>query len=296
MTALSNLRHRASRVLQQAYRVEGFRRAASLVKRRQSVLDFYVATPPDPQVTVDLFEGAWSSAFPPPLQGVRAGNAELFNDERILWASEQAGGVEGKSVLELGPLEGAHTYLMEKLGAQSVVAVESNSSAFMKCLIVKELTGLTKSRFLLADVTEYLKHTTQKYDIILASGLLYHMKDPIELVDLMYRRCSNHIMVWTHYYDPVVRPDKNNRFNGIVKIIYKNHTYSLHRYEYEGSLGWAGFCGGNASYSHWMERDDLFRLVESAGFRLVDVAFDDPEHPNGPALALVAQKVDPDSA
>src|SRR5262249_54236068 len=45
--------------------------------------------------------------------------------------------VDGRSVLELGPLEGGHTKQMLDLGARSVLAIESSPEAFLKCLTVK---------------------------------------------------------------------------------------------------------------------------------------------------------------
>ena len=47
----------------------------------------------------------------------------------------------GKTVLELGPLEGAHTYQLHQRGA-NIVAVEASKQAYLKCLITKEIVGL----------------------------------------------------------------------------------------------------------------------------------------------------------
>ncbi len=38
------------------------------------------------------------------------------------------------------------------------------------------------------------------YDIVFASGVLYHMEKPIELLDLI-SRVSDKIFIWTQYYD-----------------------------------------------------------------------------------------------
>src|SRR4051794_24322459 len=53
-----------------------------------AILDAYASAAPSPQLTVDLFRGEWSSAFPPEL-GVEAGAAPLFEDRRIEWILEQ---------------------------------------------------------------------------------------------------------------------------------------------------------------------------------------------------------------
>ena len=51
-------------------------------------------------------------------------------------------------MLELGPLEGAHTYMLDRAGASEVVAIEGNTRAFLKCLITKELLSMPSARFL----------------------------------------------------------------------------------------------------------------------------------------------------
>ncbi len=95
-----------------------------------SILDAYVRSAPSAQNAVDIFKGEWASQFPAALTvPVQAGGIPLFEDGRIIDAIQQFGGVEGMRVLELGPLEGAHSYMMELYGAASVTAVESNTTS-----------------------------------------------------------------------------------------------------------------------------------------------------------------------
>ena len=114
-----------------------------------AIVDVYVREPPSAQLAIDLFEGEWTTEMPEHL-GVQAGTLKLTQDPRIRWIIEQAQGVDGLDVLELGPLEAAHTYMLEQAGAV-VTAVESNTRAYMRCLIVKELLALRGSTFMLGD-------------------------------------------------------------------------------------------------------------------------------------------------
>ena len=93
------------------------------------VLDTYARDAPNPQQTLDIFAGAWSSQFPAEL-GLRAGASALFEDPRLQRLIELAGGIKDYRVLELGPLEGAHSYMMEKAGARSVLAIEACVMSF----------------------------------------------------------------------------------------------------------------------------------------------------------------------
>jgi hypothetical protein len=66
--------------------------------------------------------------------------------------------------------------------------------------------------------------------------------------------------------------------------------YTLHRYVYGDALESSAFCGGNAAYSNWLSRADLLAGLARVGWSVDAIAFDDPGHLNGPALALVATR------
>src|SRR5262245_48420088 len=95
----------------------------------------YVSAAPCLQNAVDAVAG-WSSAFPPKYE-LKAGALSTYSDPRIQWAIECFGSLEGRHVLELGPLEGGHTSMLEAAGAR-IDAIEANQVAFMRCLITKE--------------------------------------------------------------------------------------------------------------------------------------------------------------
>ncbi|HEY9709972.1 MAG TPA: hypothetical protein V6D48_17330, partial [Oculatellaceae cyanobacterium] len=127
-----------------------------------NILDKYVTSVPSPQNAFDIFKGEWSSKLPEPFAALQAGSAPLFEDPRIDWCNAQFGGFEGKTVLELGPLEAGHTYMIERLGAGEIVSIEANTRAYLKCLIVKELLELKHTRFLCGDFVEYLRTNPKK--------------------------------------------------------------------------------------------------------------------------------------
>ena len=258
------------------------------------VLDAHHTGAPCPQASVDLFAKEWASRLPPSLEGVSAGQVPLFEDERMSWAIEALGGVSGMSVLELGPLEGGHTFMLERAGAESVVAVESNGRAYLKCLVVKELLALERARFLLGDAIGYLRGEGEAFDLCVANGILYHMPNPVALVGAISRRAQRLIM-WTHYYDSrVARANRRMR-----RKMSQSHTatashdgfqHTLHEHRYGLSLRSAGFCGGTQRTSNWLSREDLMRCLDHYGWTDVQTAFERRDHPNGPSLALVARQ------
>src|SRR5262245_51615826 len=86
-------------------REEALRRAV-----RQATLDLYVDTAPTDQQAVDIFRGEWGSRFPASRPDLKSGDIPLFEDVRVEWGLRELGGVVGKSVLELGPMEGGHSW------------------------------------------------------------------------------------------------------------------------------------------------------------------------------------------
>lgn len=258
-----------------------------------SILDSYIKSDPSLQNALDIFKGEWASTLPSPFSDLEAGSSELFNDARVSWLAEKIGGVADKSVLELGPLEGGHTYMFEKLGASEIVAIEANTRAFLKCLVVKELLGLRCAQFLCGDFTEFLRQEGSSFQICFASGVLYHMQNPVELIALLARRCSEHLFLWTHYYDASVilpSPPLATKFNGSKQGEYKGFKHTLYRQEYQSALNFSGFCGGNAPTSCWMTQADIIRCLQYFGFEVVATEFDHRDHPNGPAVGLLAKR------
>jgi hypothetical protein len=255
-----------------------------------TINDSYITIAPSGQNAVDIFRGQWASALPTAL-GVKAGAAPLFDDRRISWAIEQFGGVKDQRVLELGPLEGGHSYMLAAAGAE-VLAVESNTRAYLRCLVAKELTGTESVRFQLGDFMAYLQACADRFDVCVASGVLYHMRNPVETLACT-AKVAKKLFLWTHYYDAEVlaaRADTPARFGAATPAEFAGFAHTLHRHVYGAALDQAGFCGGDAPYSNWLSRDDLLGGLAHVGWRVEAIAFEDPQHPNGPALALTATR------
>jgi hypothetical protein len=246
------------------------------------ILNQYIMSAPSPQNAIDIFEGEWASELPDP--SLIAGSITLFDDYRIKWFAEHLGGFQNKTILELGPLEAGHTYMLERLGAASIVSIEANTRAFLKCLIVKEIFDLEHTRFLCGDFIEYLRSNQQRFNICLASGVLYHMTNPVELIALLAETADN-VCLWTHYYDPDVI-----QFQSSQEAEYAGFAHTLYYRAYGEGANWAGFCGGGRPYCYWMTRDDIVRGLKHFGLTEITIGIEEPQHQNGPAFTLVASR------
>ena len=77
---------------------------------RVNILDQYKLSSPSVQNALDIFEGEWSSRLPGEFADLRAGSLPLFDVHLIDWFAGHIGGIHGKSILDLGPLEGGNAY------------------------------------------------------------------------------------------------------------------------------------------------------------------------------------------
>ena len=149
---------------------------------------------PSNQTGIDVFRGNWASDLSSLLGVNGTGPSPLFTQDGRPKAFADAfgngGSLSGMNILELGPLEGGHTYMLEQLGASNVTAVESNIVSWLKCLVIKELLELQRSKFLLGDVLAYLSVCDTRYDAVMASGILYHMADPVTLIERISNICD----------------------------------------------------------------------------------------------------------
>jgi hypothetical protein len=256
----------------------------------ESHFDQYVDAFPHHQNAVNAIPG-WTGAFPSQFD-IKAGSIPLFDDPRIKWCLEHFGPVAGCHVLELGPLEGAHTSILDAAGA-TVEAIEANKLAYMRCLVFKEVLNLTRSHFYLGNFEKWLERVTTCYDLILACGVLYHMKDPLRLLELISEH-TRAVYLWTHYMSETNMPATDPRrrvFVGDAEVqLFRGVRVRLHRRTYASAPGRPDFCGGMYDEHRWMQREDLLAVLSALGFSRLSVGHDDVHHSNGPALSIFARK------
>jgi Protein of unknown function (DUF1698) len=233
----------------------------------------------------ELFKGEWASDIP----GFGMGELALFDDPRVHWLGKQLGGFAGKRILELGPLEGAHSWMMSRAGAAQIVAIEANVRAFLKCLIVKNALKFDAD-FWLGDFCAYLANTNHSYDFVLASGVLYHIIEPVQLLADV-ARVAPRVGLWTHYYDRDVmsaRAELRTRFARAPRVErFRGREVVTFEQRYVHPVGSPWFRGGPAEVSRWLTRESLLAVLDALGFHCV-IHEDTKEHPNGPALLIYA--------
>ena len=256
-------------------------------QKQLNILDAYSPDFPTHQIAFDLFKGEWSSAVP----GYETGHIGLFSDQRVDWFAESCGGFEGKKILELGPLEAGHTFMLARSGAASVLSIESNQRAYLKCLIVQQALKFPAD-FMLGDFQPFLATTSETFDFVLCSGVLYHLTDPIGFLTNI-GRVAKSVGIWTHYYDRDVIEGTDYlkpKFAPTSKPLKTAHrTLQLFEQSYLQALDWNGFCGGPKITSYWLTKHDILAHLQDQGFA-VKIGDDDTAHPHGPCMLIYAEK------
>ncbi|OCP18534.1 MULTISPECIES: class I SAM-dependent methyltransferase [unclassified Ensifer] len=260
----------------------------------ETVFDQYCHDIPTAQNAVSALTG-WTSQFPPSAN-VSAGSHPLFADTRIEWALQHAGPMADKRILEIGPLEGMHTYMLNQHDPAVIDAVEANKQCFLRCLVTKEILSINRARFHLGDALKWLEATEAKYDLGIASGVLYHMADPGLFLQLLAARCDQ-LFLWTHYFSDTAMPAEDVRrlaFSGkSSQRTIEGVPLTYHERRYFQANESKAFCGGMRDRHFWISREDILELLSALGFVDVEIAHDEPAHPGGPCFSIFARRAAP---
>ena len=188
--------------------------------------------------------------------------------------------------------------MLERLGAQRIDSIEANKLAYLRCLVAKEVYGLRRARFHL-DFLRALQNPT-RYNLIVACGVLYHMADPLLLLERMAAR-TDALYLWTHYFDDAEMPKGDPRRGAfrapeppheeITRIEHFNGIdMKLHLRSYYRAWQKTQYCGGPVDRHYWLEKSQLIAALGALGFN--SLAYNDvaPDHPNGPAISIFARR------
>ncbi len=194
---------------------------------------------------------------------------EPGKDLRTKVVLDESGGLAGKRVLDVGCLEGGFSVEFARRGASEVLGVEARRVSVRRCDLVRELTGLNNLRFLCGDVLHELSRAQDPFDIVFATGILYHLPHPDTVLRLIRERCRGFMLLCTH----VARPEASSHgcSEDVVQYFGEQGTYSGRNYSESGPDPaverdndlWAAWSNEG---SFWPFEDDLVRMIEAAGF------------------------------
>ena len=197
------------------------------------------------------------------------GSAELMDDGRV----EQfvAAFPSARSVLELGSLEGAHSFSLARRGL-TVTALEGRQANVEKARFVQSLLGVDGVTFERADLETASLAGFGQFDAIFCAGLLYHLRRPWRLLD-SFASVAPNVLLQTHY-----ARDATTTSDGVPGASY-------------GEFGLRDPLSGLSASSFWMTLQAIEERLAAAGFQ-VETLENSPEHQHGPSVTLAGRRAD----
>ena len=142
---------------------------------------------------------------------------------------------------------------------------------------------MKRAEFLLGDFNLYLQQCTERFDMVFACGVLYHMEDPLTLIRGI-ARATDRCLVWTHYFD-------EQRGDGRVAVpaALDGFTGTYYRARYHDRAQ-ASFWGGNKPSASWMTRGDILAAFSHFGFDEIEIITEDQDAEPGPTITFAARR------
>ena len=194
------------------------------------------------------------------------GKANLMDDGRIDQFSRAF--PAARSVLELGSLEGAHSFSLARR-VDRVVAVEGREENIARAEFVRELLKIENVTFVEADLETTPLEQFGTFDAVFCVGLLYHLPKPWLLLD-QFAGVAPSLFLQTHYAER-----EESSVDGMPGRTYRE-------------FGRDDPLSGLSPTSFWLTIPALTQRLEESGYA-VEILEADTGHKNGPIVTLAAR-------
>lgn len=196
-----------------------------------------------------------------------------FADVRTELVVEACGGsLVGRTVVDLGCLEGGFSLAFAERGADHVVGIEARSLSVERCELARKLRGTERVEFVVADIKDELVKR-EPFDVVFAAGILYHVGDPAEMLRIIRSSCSGLVLIDTHIADPDVA---THGCSELADLQSGGQSYRGRWFpEYDPTASsdakdgylWAAWSDSDA---FWPVEDELVRMISDAGFATIE--------------------------
>ena len=181
---------------------------------------------------------------------------------------------EAKTILELGSLEGAHTFILaQRPGVKRVVAIEGREANLRKARFLQQLLQVPNAEFVQANLENVDVGQFGTFDAVFCSGLLYHLPEPWKLLKQL-PGVAPLLFIWTQYASEEEARDVGHGLRGKIYI--------------EG--GPDEPLSGLSTSATWLTLASLREVLARSGYATIDIIHDDVTHQNGPAVTIGATR------
>jgi SAM-dependent methyltransferase len=217
--------------------------------------------------------GSWAYDIPLPYGLWTRGNQGLPHTrlKRIVQAAADLAGTPLAQcrVLDLGCLDGIFSIEFAMQGC-SVVGIEIRESNIEKAEFARKAIGLSNVSFVRDDVRNISHAKYGDFDIIVCSGILYHLDAPgvFKVIEQMHDMANRLVVIDTHIS---LRPTLSVSYKGIE---YHGSSYREHSpHESQAEKDKKLFASYDNAESFWLTRPSLVNALANAGFTSVHECF-----------------------
>lgn len=204
-------------------------------------------------------------------EGKRSTNQEI-PDLRIIQLNNLVD-LCNKKILEVGCFEGVHTTGLMHY-SENVYAVDVRIENVIKTLARCTAYNIFPKVFMInVENDEYL-NSLEEFEILHHVGVLYHLFDPVNHLNIILKKIKNAILLDTHY-------------STIESSTHVDHSGYVYK-EYQ-ELGYYDVFSGINKSSKWLTKMHILELLKNNGFKTIDILSDRLER-NGDRITLVAKK------
>jgi len=229
------------------------------------------ATPSEATLNLEaefVRRGPWVTRFE---IGGRAygGTFDAMNDARV--SEFFAVLPEVRTILELGSLEGGHTFALAKHpGVERVLGLEARDFNIARAMFAKSVLKIENVDFVQANLEEMPLSWFGQFDAIFCSGLMYHLPRPWEL-PIHMAQVTRSVYLSTHYATTEQTQEQRGSYVGCF------YTES----------GLQDPLSGMSEQSFWPTLEGLERMFHDAGFHDFRVMSKNTQHPHGALVNAV---------
>jgi SAM-dependent methyltransferase len=199
------------------------------------------------------------------------------------------GRLAGRSIVDLGCLEGGYTAEFARLGMEAL-GIEVRQSNYENCLFVGKAINLPNLRFVHDTVWNVANYG--QFDAVFCCGLLYHLDRPREFLRLISGLCRRIILVQTHFSTEEdiqkygLSPMTENE--GLPGRWYQDRSPDATRELLEASK-WASWENDR---SFWIQREHLIGAIHENGFDMVFEQYDCLNSPIAQSMTQGTYRID----
>lgn len=173
-------------------------------------------------------------------------------------------------VADVGCLEGGYAVEFARAGYE-VIGIDARKENLDNANELRDVLGLTNLTFIQGDAYDVLAHPMSDFDAVFCCGLLYHLDNPVQFVNLLGKVTRRMLLLNTHVSQHNGHPEWAHRDGEWCDSNDVQHEGRWGHWFHEIPTRWSSY---ESDKSFWLQKAELFDCLRGAGFVSVDEILD----------------------